>query len=350
MMRAGCRRRRRLLLLVAGGVFVAAHAAEPRRRVADARADAPPEPVARRCCGATGRSAGSRRRRRRGAPLQPAGGAAPVAAGDHPGGSGDSATGAPVRGWSARRPSRWPSRATAHIRGVGAALRALVDGVPFGATPLIDLAVPAGKHTIVLLNSTAGIKEATEGDARDRPAVDPHASSGRRQEATSENGVVGKMPSVHQRAGAAPCRRRYRGGRSAPDAATPAAHPHAVEGAAAAAPVQPRRRRHEGDCAVAVAPPQARRRLAQGARATSRAYRGRLRPRRPEGGGRPVRPARGGRGSAKARPQARRNLQIVRQQGRQGLRSHDGGCPSSGADRRDPGAIKAGWHLQAPDQ
>jgi hypothetical protein len=35
----------------------------------------------------------------------------------------------------------------------------LVDGTPYGATPLIDLAVPAGKHTIVLLNSAAGIKE-----------------------------------------------------------------------------------------------------------------------------------------------------------------------------------------------
>jgi hypothetical protein len=35
----------------------------------------------------------------------------------------------------------------------------LVDGVPYGATPLIDLAVPAGKHTIILLNSSQGIKE-----------------------------------------------------------------------------------------------------------------------------------------------------------------------------------------------
>jgi hypothetical protein len=35
----------------------------------------------------------------------------------------------------------------------------LVDGAPYGQTPLIDLAVPAGKHTIILLNSGAGIKE-----------------------------------------------------------------------------------------------------------------------------------------------------------------------------------------------
>jgi serine/threonine protein kinase len=35
----------------------------------------------------------------------------------------------------------------------------LVDGVPFGQTPLIDLPVPAGKHVVVLLNSGAGIKE-----------------------------------------------------------------------------------------------------------------------------------------------------------------------------------------------
>jgi serine/threonine protein kinase len=36
----------------------------------------------------------------------------------------------------------------------------LVDGNPFGATPVVDLAVPAGKHTIMLLNSSVGIKEA----------------------------------------------------------------------------------------------------------------------------------------------------------------------------------------------
>jgi serine/threonine-protein kinase len=35
----------------------------------------------------------------------------------------------------------------------------LVDGVPSGATPLIDWPVPAGKHNIVLLNSSAGIRE-----------------------------------------------------------------------------------------------------------------------------------------------------------------------------------------------
>jgi len=35
----------------------------------------------------------------------------------------------------------------------------LVDGSPYGQTPLIDLAVPAGKHTIILLNSSQGIRE-----------------------------------------------------------------------------------------------------------------------------------------------------------------------------------------------
>ncbi len=35
----------------------------------------------------------------------------------------------------------------------------LVDGTPYGATPVIDMAVPAGRHTIVLLNSGMGIKE-----------------------------------------------------------------------------------------------------------------------------------------------------------------------------------------------
>lgn len=36
----------------------------------------------------------------------------------------------------------------------------LIDGVPYGATPVIDIAVPAGRHMIVLLNSAAGVKEA----------------------------------------------------------------------------------------------------------------------------------------------------------------------------------------------
>jgi hypothetical protein len=35
----------------------------------------------------------------------------------------------------------------------------LVDGVPYGQTPLIDLAVPAGRHNVTLLNSAAGVRE-----------------------------------------------------------------------------------------------------------------------------------------------------------------------------------------------
>ncbi|HEY7954901.1 MAG TPA: protein kinase [Polyangia bacterium] len=35
----------------------------------------------------------------------------------------------------------------------------LVDGEPYGATPVVDLAVPAGRHTLILLDSVQGIKE-----------------------------------------------------------------------------------------------------------------------------------------------------------------------------------------------
>jgi hypothetical protein len=38
----------------------------------------------------------------------------------------------------------------------------LVDGMPYGATPLIDLAMPAGKHTLVLLNSSRGHQRVDE--------------------------------------------------------------------------------------------------------------------------------------------------------------------------------------------
>jgi serine/threonine-protein kinase len=43
----------------------------------------------------------------------------------------------------------------------------LVDGSPYGATPLIDLAVPAGRHTIVLLNSAAGVRESLKVSLRE---------------------------------------------------------------------------------------------------------------------------------------------------------------------------------------
>ena len=65
----------------------------------------------------------------------------------------------------------------------------LVDGVPYGNTPLIDLAVPAGKHTIVLLNSAANIRETQEGVAARGRAVDPLVLVRRRQDERAERPV-----------------------------------------------------------------------------------------------------------------------------------------------------------------
>ena len=58
------------------------------------------------------------------------------------------------------RPKPVPKPGDAHITVASdPRCEVLVDGVPFGSTPLIDLAVSAGKHTVILLNSQAGIKE-----------------------------------------------------------------------------------------------------------------------------------------------------------------------------------------------
>ena len=80
-------------------------------------------------------------------------GVAPIPAATRPG--------LPSPGATTPRPIAHP--ADAHIT-VASAPRCevLVDGAPYGATPLIDLAVPPGKHVIILLNSSAGIKHSVK--------------------------------------------------------------------------------------------------------------------------------------------------------------------------------------------
>jgi hypothetical protein len=72
----------------------------------------------------------------------------------------------------------------------------LVDGVPYGATPLIDLAVPAGKHTIVLLNSAANVRE-TKKVALREGELWTRSFSFEGGKATEQNGLSAKMLAGH---------------------------------------------------------------------------------------------------------------------------------------------------------
>jgi serine/threonine protein kinase len=68
----------------------------------------------------------------------------------------------------------------------------LVDGVPYGNTPLIDLAVPAGKHTIVLLNSAANIRESKKVALREGELW-TRSFSFEGGKASEQNGLSAKM-------------------------------------------------------------------------------------------------------------------------------------------------------------
>jgi hypothetical protein len=97
------------------------------------------------------------------APAVPPVAAAPVAAAPPvavPSAPVAAVPGAPVPSMLPARPRPLAKPGDAHITVASdPRCEVLVDGVPYGATPLIDLAVPAGKHMITLLNSQAGIKE-----------------------------------------------------------------------------------------------------------------------------------------------------------------------------------------------
>ncbi|HEY2746731.1 MAG TPA: protein kinase [Polyangia bacterium] len=75
----------------------------------------------------------------------------------------------------------------------------LVDGVPYGATPLIDLAVPAGKHTIVLLNSAANVRETKKVQLREGELW-TRSFSFEGGKATEQNGLSPKMLAGHEAA------------------------------------------------------------------------------------------------------------------------------------------------------
>jgi serine/threonine protein kinase len=130
----------------------------------------------------------------------------------------------------------------------------LVDGVPYGATPVIDLAVPAGKHAVVLLNSAANIRETQriqlrEGELWTRSftfeggksqmqnglasrmlsgttASQPAAAASQPAAAKADAPVAAPVKVAAKPAAPAP----------APVPAAPASAPHAVEGAATSKP------------------------------------------------------------------------------------------------------------------
>jgi hypothetical protein len=138
----------------------------------------------------------------------------------------------------------------------------LVDGMPYGATPVIDLAVPAGKHVIVLLNSREGIKESYKVSlATGQLWMRAFVWEGGKM--TTSEKISPKMMVPHENApapvvAAAPP--------AAPAAAAPAlapaARPHPVEGVAsgtppAAAAPAPTSKETAPKPATAAAPPPA---------------------------------------------------------------------------------------------
>jgi hypothetical protein len=123
----------------------------------------------------------------------------------------------------------------------------LVDGVPYGATPLIDLAVPAGRHNVVLLNSAAGVRESVKVALREGELW-TRSFSFENGKMSMQNGLSAKMlaASAHEAApSVAPA------AAAAPKTEAPAAHPAAKP--AAPAPV------------VASAPPPSAPRPVEGA-------------------------------------------------------------------------------------
>jgi hypothetical protein len=108
--------------------------------------------------------------------------------------------GAPIPGMAPARPKPAAKPGDAHIT-VASEPRCelLVDGVPYGATPLIDLAVPAGKHIIVLLNSSANVRE-TKKVALREGELWTRSFSFEGGKATEQNGLSAKMLAGHAEA------------------------------------------------------------------------------------------------------------------------------------------------------
>lgn len=114
----------------------------------------------------------------------------------------------------------------------------LVDGVPYGLTPLIDLALPSGKHSVTLLNSAADIRETRRIVLRDgelwtrsfsfdgKKAVERNGLA-----ATMLNAVASSAPTAPSSDGAGPARA------PAPTAATPATAGQRGASAVAARPM-----------------------------------------------------------------------------------------------------------------
>jgi serine/threonine-protein kinase len=114
----------------------------------------------------------------------------------------------------------------------------LVDGTPYGATPLIDLAVPAGKHTVILLNSSAGIKEAQK-VTLSTGQLWTRSFQWEGGKMKMENGLSAKMLAAHD-APPPPAKEHEAVAIAEPKhEAPPTTHPKPVEGAASQPPPAP---------------------------------------------------------------------------------------------------------------
>jgi hypothetical protein len=123
----------------------------------------------------------------------------------------------------------------------------LVDGVPQGQTPVIDIAVPAGKHIIVLLNSSANVKE-TQKVALREGELWTRSFTFEGGKAQVQSSLSAKMLAAHDEPKAAPApvaakpaapEHHAAAPAPAPVAAAPSAAPKPIEGAAGGAKPAP---------------------------------------------------------------------------------------------------------------
>jgi len=136
-----------------------------------------------------------------------------------------------------QRPKPAPKPGDAHITVASdPRCEVLVDGVPFGQTPLIDLAVPAGKHTLILLNSASGIKEVQKVNLA-TGQLWTRSFQWEGGHMTAQNGLSTKMLGAHADSPPAPAVATLE---PVKKESAPTTRPKPVEGnASGSAPVQP---------------------------------------------------------------------------------------------------------------
>lgn len=167
------------------------------------------------------------------------------------------AVGAPLRGALKWKPVQRVGAASISIT-AEPRCEVLIDGVPYGATPLSAVAVPVGRHLITLLNSVAGIRQSQRlmlaaGETWSHAFTFPDGKIASGSGATARQPAVeaSKSEAGGPRAPAATPTTGLEGKREAP----PEPRPKAVEGPAASGPVSTTPAMRSSTAGLPVKPP-----------------------------------------------------------------------------------------------